>query len=78
MVMRNVLSGSDPIRLEPTSAKSAVTVQEKATNSDMVSPRNIPQNYENPPKRLSLHKTNYHDIEHRPNNHQCRCDVDGA
>lgn len=37
--MRTMLSGSEPIRFDPTSAKRAVTVHERATKSDMVSPR---------------------------------------
>jgi hypothetical protein len=34
-----MLSGREPIRFDPTSAKRAVTVHERATKSDMVSPR---------------------------------------
>lgn len=41
MVMRTVLSGNEPIRFDATSAKSAVTVHDKATNRAMVSPTNI-------------------------------------
>jgi len=42
MVMRTTLSGNEPIRLEATSAKSAVMVHETATKSDIISPTNMP------------------------------------
>lgn len=41
IVIRIVLNGNDPIRLEPTSAKSAVAVHERATPNEINSPTNI-------------------------------------
>ena len=41
MLMRTALNGNDPMRLEPTSAYSAVTVQAAATMSESVSPTNM-------------------------------------
>lgn len=38
MAMRVTLRGSEPMRLDATSAKSAVMVQEHATPSEMISP----------------------------------------
>ena len=38
--MRMALNGSDPIRLEPTSAKRAVAVHDRATMMDSISPMN--------------------------------------
>lgn len=41
IVIRIVLNGNDPIRFEPTSAKSAVAVHEMATPNEINSPTNI-------------------------------------
>lgn len=38
MAMRVTLRGSEPMRLDATSAKRAVMVQEHATPSEMISP----------------------------------------